>query len=83
LKSEWTSGVAGIQGTLRAGARDLREGLFPFVEGKFQYGAANHAMTLGVDPELLTTTAAWVNFGAVDELRGADARYQSRSLRCG
>ena len=42
----------------------LEGSIIPVVEGMFQQGAANHAMTPGADPNLLATTAAWAIFGA-------------------
>jgi AcrR family transcriptional regulator len=42
----------------------LEGSIIPAVEGMFQEGAANHAMSPGADPRLLATTAAWAIFGA-------------------
>ena len=42
----------------------LEGSIIPVVEGMFQEGAAHHARTPGVDPNMLATTAAWAIFGA-------------------
>lgn len=42
----------------------LEGSIIPVVEGMFQEGARKHAMTPGIDPNLLATTAAWAIFGA-------------------
>jgi AcrR family transcriptional regulator len=42
----------------------LEGSIIPVVEDMFRKGAADHALTPGVDPELLATTAAWAIFGA-------------------
>jgi AcrR family transcriptional regulator len=42
----------------------LEGSIIPVVEGMFKEGAANHAVSPGVDFELLATTAAWAIFGA-------------------
>ncbi len=42
----------------------LESSIIAVVENMFRKGAADHAMTPGVNPELLATTAAWAIFGA-------------------
>jgi AcrR family transcriptional regulator len=42
----------------------LEGSIIPVVEGMFQEGARKHAITPGIDPNLLATTAAWAIFGA-------------------
>jgi AcrR family transcriptional regulator len=42
----------------------LERSIIPVVEGIFREGAADHETVPGVDPELLSTTAAWAIFGA-------------------
>jgi AcrR family transcriptional regulator len=42
----------------------LEGSIIPVVEDMFRKGAADHAMAPGVDPELLSATAAWAIFGA-------------------
>lgn len=42
----------------------LEGSIIPVVENMFREGAAHHAMTPDVGPDLLATTAAWAIFGA-------------------
>jgi AcrR family transcriptional regulator len=42
----------------------LEVSIIPVVEDMFREGARNHPLKPGVDPELVSTTAAWAIFGA-------------------
>jgi AcrR family transcriptional regulator len=59
---DYLAETAGCPGQLAK--MPLEGSIIPVVEDMFRKGAADHALTPGVDPELLATTAAWAIFGA-------------------
>ena len=59
---DYLAETAGCPGQLAK--MPLEGSIIPVVEDMFRKGAADHALTPGVDPELLGTTAAWAIFGA-------------------
>jgi AcrR family transcriptional regulator len=59
---DYLAATAGCPGQLAK--LPLEGSIISVVECMFREGAASHAMTPGVDPALLATTAAWAIFGA-------------------
>src|SRR5277367_3112958 len=59
---DYLSESAGCPGQLAK--MPLEGSIIPVVEDMFREGAGKHSLKLGVDPELLATSAAWAIFGA-------------------